>query len=93
MKILIQKSRLIHTEDIHKNDCHCKHRMTENTYNDFINMSKYHGDIRNFIKLYLDLNGNPKECLYKERTIINKNLIVLIVKLNILKKIHCLVQK
>ena len=66
------KSHLEHSEDVHLIDGHFKQRMTEETHNEFINMSKSHGDIGNFILLHPELYTFPKQLLYNERKKINR---------------------
>jgi len=68
------KTNLIHTEEIHRNDCHCKHRLTEDAYNQFIKISKHHSHIGEFLSSFPELRSYPKKLLYKERTTINKSL-------------------
>ena len=69
-----EKSQLEHSEDVHLIDGHFKQRMTKETHNEFINMSKSHGDIGNFILLHPELYTFPKQLLYNERKKINREL-------------------
>ena len=69
-----EKSQLKHSEDIHVNDNHFKQRLTKDIYNEFVKISKSHGDIGNFILLYPELYSFPKRLLYNERNKINREL-------------------
>lgn len=69
-----KKSCFEHSEEKHKINPISKHRMLEETHQDFIQLNKRHGNVTEFKSSHTDLDGYPIKLLYKERTKVNRQL-------------------